>query len=304
MAGLHRAIPLGCLLLLLFGLAPGEAQPSPSPVEEPISYALASNRLELPTPVKSSKESSLSDYREQVAEKQQLNPDTIGWLYIPGTDINREVLQNPLEIRDNNYYLNIDFDGEPDKNGVYCADYRSTFGDREDLARNTVIYGHSWDDDPDGTLFSQLKRYREEDFARKHPYLYFSTEAEDMTFEVIAVFDATINFPYNMPNLSSATFFDVLDLVYESSLYHYSGSSIGPSDKFLTLSTCTFSVDGHEELPPVNGYRFAIMARLVEDGEPIKRRADLTRNPSPLSPDEAEERMETFYGYSFGDFFE
>ncbi len=236
-----------------------------------------------------------------VSNKAALNEDTVGWLVVPGTDIDREVLKNPPAF-DNNYYLRRGFDGLPDPNGTYCADRRCVFGEgREGLSRNTVLYGHSFDDDPDGTLFSQIKRYRDIEFARQNPYIFFSTDSEDMVWEVFAVIETTVNVPYNVPGLAGGQFYDMLDLVYEASLYRYE-ASVGPNDKLLTLSTCVFSVAGHERLPDVNSYRFAVMARLMDPAEPLREKAMLVPNAAPLPPDEADALIDAgaLREYSFG----
>jgi len=242
------------------------------------------------------------DNRGEVWDRQEQNPDTAGWLYIPGTEVDEVVLKNPVD-KSNDYYLNRSFDGGPDPNGTFCIDRRASIGSgtRGGLSRNTTIYGHSWDDDPDGTLFSQLKRYRDEDFAREHPYLFFSTGSEDMAWEVFAVFDTVTDLLYNVPNLNDNEFFDVLDIVEQASLYSYN-VAVGPADKILTLSTCTFSVEGHGELPPVNNYRFVIMARLMDPDEIFADEAVFAVNGDPISPDEIGELLDggAMRGYAFG----
>lgn len=224
-------------------------------------------------------------YAEAIRVKREQNPDSVGWLYIPDTHIDDVIVQNPIDAT-NDYYLNVNFGGEPDRNGVYCADRRARFGagGRADLSRVTALYGHSWDDDPEGTLFSQLKKYRDEDFAREHPYLFFSTEWEDMAWEVFAVFDTTIYLPYILPELDKSTFQQMLSVVRASSIYTYD-VAVDSEDKLLVLSTCTMSVPGYPSLPAPNDYRFVIMARLADPQEPVKETADLAANPYPIQPD-------------------
>ena len=65
----------------------------------------------------------------------QINPDIVGWLYIPGADISYPVVQ----AGDNDYYLDRMFDGTRNSAGsifldAYCA---SDFSDR-----HSIIYGH------------------------------------------------------------------------------------------------------------------------------------------------------------------
>ncbi|MDR2931991.1 MAG: class B sortase, partial [Oscillospiraceae bacterium] len=144
-------------------------------------------------------------FLEKAKEKHAINSDTVGWLQIPNTKIDDVIVFYPGDR--NSYYLRRDFNKVPNTGplagqyGSYFADYRSKFeGGGQGLSRNTVIYGHSMEDNPDGGGFSQLKKYLDEDFARKNPYVYFSTLDEDMAWEVFAVFYTTINFAYNRPD--------------------------------------------------------------------------------------------------------
>lgn len=225
------------------------------------------------------------DFTGAVQDKRRQNPDTVGWISIPDTTVDDVVLQNPAG-ETNDYYLNLSFDGEPDRNGVYCADRRATFGEggRGELSRITALYGHSWDDNPDGTLFSQLKKYRDPDFARAHPYIFFSTVAENMVWEVIAVFDTTIYMPYIIPDLSEQDFRQMLRVAGASSIYDYQ-TPVRDGDKLLVLSTCTQSVPGYPSLPAQNDYRFVVMARLVDPEEPFSDEAAFLENPYPIPPD-------------------
>lgn len=108
-----------------------------------------------------------------------------------------------------------------------------------------------------------------------------------MAWEIFAVFDATTEIPYIEPGIHWGAFNNLLEMIYDASIYNY-GITISESDKLLTLSTCTFSVDGHEAMPitMVNEYRFVIMARLVDQNEQMKTQAAFTINDAPLAPDD------------------
>lgn len=231
----------------------------------------------------------LPDYTAKVREKQALNPDTIGWLYIPDTGIDAPVLHTPQINNMNNQYLDHDFNGEKDARGACFADMRAVFGtgSRNILSPLTTLYAHSFREDPaHDSPFSPLKYYRDEQFAREHPDLYFSTQKENMAFEVIAVFEAHINLPYNYSNQPVAEFVAMLNAVRASSLYDY-GAEVNQADRLLVLSTCAMTVQGHEDLDPyTTQYRFVIMGKLVPPGEATRTEAQFTVNPSPAPPDD------------------
>ncbi len=226
--------------------------------------------------------------REQILEKKTANSDSVGWLTVPGTTIDDVVLQNP--IMNNDYYTTHDFKNQPSKNGAYGMDWHfklSGATTRESFPRNTVLYAHNHDDDPDGILFAQLKKFKDPIYAEEHPYIFFSTAEEDMAWEIFAVFDATIDFSYIQPGVYWSSFEPLLQTVYEASIYDYD-FTVSEDDKLLTLSTCTFSVPGNEAMPvnALNDYRFVIMARLVSPEEQIKAEADFTHNGDPTPPDD------------------
>lgn len=225
------------------------------------------------------------DFSDSIAEKYEINNDVIGWLTVPGTGVNDVILQNPPQT--NQYYLVFNINKRPDKNGLFCADNMASLkeGTRENLSGITALFGHSWDDNPDGELFASLKKYRNPKFAREHPYIFFSTGQEKMAWEVFAVFDTNTNLPYIDPNLSEGDFMKTIELINKLSLYDY-GINITATDKLLTLSTCTYSVKGHAEVTSPTDYRFAIMARLVDPKEAVKFSASFTVNPDPMPPDD------------------
>ena len=223
--------------------------------------------------------------KNKIQKLKDVNPDTIGWLYVPGTTINEVVVFDPTNR--NTRYGNMDFYGRDSKNGTTYADYRCTFGSgsRNELSRNTVIYGHSWTDNPNSILFAQLKKYKDEEFAKTHPYIYFSTEKETIAFEVCAVFSAHVNFPYILSEPKSGySVMTLLDAIDRSSIYDYD-IEVKPEDKVLTLSTCTFSAPGHPRLATENDYRFVIMAKMVPTSETLKQTAKFTVKEKVASPD-------------------
>lgn len=235
-----------------------------------------------------------------VREKKLENPDTVGWLYIPDTSIDTVILKNPPEAVDNQFYLDVDFNRRPDKSGTFCADFRNEFGfgGREDLSRITTIYGHSFTDDENGGLFAQLKKFRNPEFAFTHPYIFFSTESEDMVWEIFAVFDATVDLPYITPDLADNEFYDMLETVDALSEYSYD-SAVGPDDKLLILSTCTYNVRGHSDLPEYNDYRFVVMAKLLNPETVKKSEAVFRVNDEPAAPDLIPVLMGEWKSYSF-----
>lgn len=192
-----------------------------------------------------------------------VNRDTVGWLEVPGTDINNSVLQ----AHDNAWYLRRNERGQDDVYGCYFVDYECSVGYRDALSPNTIIYGHSSPgDDPDGKRFSQLFRFTDLEFARKTPVIHFSTMEGFMDWQIFAVFYTDVSFNYisaDPPGGVTAMAAEAM----EKSLYDY-GVEVWPNDRILALSTCTekYGDDKH---------RFVVMARLLTEDEEVPETAQI-----------------------------
>ena len=98
---------------------------------------------------------------EQVKQKaEEVNREIVGWLQVPGTDINQPVVQTT----NNSKYMRLNYEGKYSFQGCYWVDYECKVGTRETQSRNTIIYGHNTavsQDDPNGLDFAQLLRFTE-----------------------------------------------------------------------------------------------------------------------------------------------
>ncbi|MFA9379924.1 MAG: class B sortase [Acetanaerobacterium sp.] len=207
---------------------------------------------------------------EKAADK---NHDTVGWLYIPGSDVDNSVLQS----FDNSYYIRRNEQRTDDIYGCYFVDYDASVDEAAGLARNIIIYGHSdLTDNPDGKRFSQLFKFTGEDFAQATPNIYFSTNTDDMVWRVFAVLYANKSFSYILPNPSDTQYERIIEKARGGSLYDYDVEVTG-DDHILTLSTCSVKHGTG------GNYRFVVMARLLREGESFD---DILAAPIP-NPDNA-----------------
>lgn len=192
-----------------------------------------------------------------------INPDTIGWLRVPGTNINYPVVQGGA---DNNYYLYRDIYGNYSKQGVIWADVRVGTN-----SNNTVIYGHNWGNvfspprvgAAGDIMFAQLPAYHYRWFAQSYPYIHYSDAASNKTWKVFAVFYTDVSFDYINVNASGGTLQNIIDVARRRSLHNFD-VQVDSSDRILTLSTCSwvYGSDGNQ--------RFVVMARLLRPGEGIE----------------------------------
>ena len=232
-------------------------------------------------------ESITPDFAFEIAAKYEINDHTVGWVEVPGTNISGVVVQDPVN-QHNFYYLRRNYRREPYFDGVFYIDFRATLGPtREYLGVNTTIYGHAMADDPTvqafNIKFGNLHLFRDPEFMRYHPYIFFSMPEDNLVFEIMAVFYGNVanpRFSYNNNPADPEDFIYVIhDTVLPRSLFNFD-VEFDANDRFLTLSTCIYNVGDDVRLLGYRYtyYRFAIMARLLDPDTPLREYASFTIN--------------------------
>lgn len=269
------ALLLALAILLSFAGCGGSTAEEPSGSEIP-EISDSSSESEAPEEESSSMDPEAEERLESLLEAHNKNNDVVGWLEIPGTDINEAVVQST----DNDYYLRRTWDKEVDRAGCYFADYECNFADGN-LPTHTIIYGHSLEtnDDPNGERFSQLKRWLDKDFAEEHPYLYFSTPEQDYVYEIFSVMYTSVKFDYLNPEPTSSEMLAMINEARLASQFNYP-VEVDATDKTIALSTCVYKFT--KNYP--NKFRYVIMARLVQPGEELADKVTLEVNPNPKNP--------------------
>ena len=163
----------------------------------------------------------------------QINPDIVGWIYIPETSINYPIVQG----ESNDTYLYHLFNGEYNRSGSIFMDYRNT-PDYSDI--NTVIYGHHMGD---GTMFADIVKYRKQSYYEAHStgFLFTPTRTYELSFFTGYVTDMTDD-AWQMDFESEADYADWLRDSAARSQFH-AGILPSLSDRLRTLSTCTYEFD-------------------------------------------------------------
>lgn len=186
------------------------------------------------------------------------NQDFVGYLSADGVKLNLPVVQTDND----EVYLNKNFYGTKTKYGCPFVTHLNNMSYNH-LDMNTVIFGHHMNN---GTIFGALDKYKTLTGYKSAPVISFNTIYRDYQWKVIAAFitngyikgDNGYIFPYYFTNLSSASkMSSYLSELAQRSLYD-TGVDVLPTDKLLTLSTCS-----HE----FEDARFVVVARLVRPGE-------------------------------------
>lgn len=166
---------------------------------------------------------------------RQVNPDVIGWIYIPDTGIHFPLLQGT----DNSFYLAHSWDGRANVLGSIFLESKNS-PDLSDF--NTILYGHNI---TGGEMFAPLHNYASEDYRRSHPYVYILTDDGIFRYEVFASYLADVDSPtYGLSFNQTATRENFLSFALENSQPD-TGILPNVTDRILTLSTCTGR--GHDQ---------------------------------------------------------
>lgn len=198
------------------------------------------------------------------------NSDIMGWLTVPGTNIDYPVVQTKGTENAENKYLHTDFDGKESKDGTLFFDRRNSF---DTLSQNTIIYGHNM---KDGQMFAQLEKYERKSgtdylgFYNKNPLIRLDTLEEHLVYKIFAVFvtsadySVTDSFYYLDTDFESdAKFEEFIDGVNKRNFLK-TKVDVKSTDKILTLSTCDYA---YPRSPDGDHARLVVIGRLLRDGE-------------------------------------
>lgn len=165
------------------------------------------------------------------------NNDMIGWVKIPDTNIDYPVMFNNS---DNEYYLHRNFYKEKSTAGIPYLDSKCNLADMSD---NLIIYGHNM---TNGTMFHDLLKYQDQDYADSHNYIYFDSMYKRYVFEIFSVFRTSVGskneFKY-YEFTDAETEQDFNDFISRCKKDSMIRSDIMPvyGDTILCLSTCSYN---------------------------------------------------------------
>ena len=169
--------------------------------------------------------------RVALSELQAQNPDTVGWIEIPGTGISYPLMQAD----DNAYYLNHTFSGKVNSAGsIFMEQLNSS--DFTDL--HTIIYGHNM---KNGSMFAGLKNYSSPSYLVSHPTVYLDLADGMHAYQIFSVYEAAADSDsYTIGFAPDEQYEEYLRTIKGRSEYD-TGVDVTKDDFIITLSTCTRS---------------------------------------------------------------
>ena len=198
------------------------------------------------------KEEEAPDILSEYITLYNNNKSFIGWVKIEDTLIDYPVMQS----QSNEYYLNHNFNQEKDNNGSIFIDSACSIWPR---SQNIIMYGHNM---KSGKMFGELKKYKQESFAKDHPYIYFDTLYNKGKYQVMYVFgdnvydEVEVAFKYyQFIDANSQEEWDsAMNDMAAKSLYD-TGVTAAYGEDIITLSTCDYEKDAE---------RFVVVAKRVK----------------------------------------
>ena len=157
------------------------------------------------------------------------NPDTVGWISLPGLGISYPVVQG----EDDEYYLHRTFEGEENSSGCIFLESLS----KTDLSDyNTFLFGHNM---KNGTMFGSLKRYANEEglYAQAPDFFYYTPEAS-YRFRIYSYYiTAPDSHTYYLCE-NPEEYGDYVKMALEESVFDC-GVDVDTAASTMTLATCS-----------------------------------------------------------------
>lgn len=189
----------------------------------------------------------LQQMRASLTALSEQNPETYGWIYVPGTRINHPITQSG----DNDKYLDYDYKGNYSVLGSIFADYRNN----TEIYRNfnTVLYGHNI---TDGNMFHDVQMFYDDEEFFQNTLIYVYTMDGVYVYEPFAIYLTEATYNYFRTEFGAAEHF--IDFAYEmkSNSKYEKDMDFVRTDRMLTLSTCKNSIDTR--------WRYSLQAKLVQ----------------------------------------
>jgi len=167
------------------------------------------------------------------------NKDTVGWIQIPGTNIDYPVMQTK---QNPDYYIDKNFYKKDDDHGTIYANAISDVFTPSDVI---TLYGHHM---ADGTMFKDIYYYTTESYFNSHPYVYFDSLYTRRTYQVVLLFRTNGEphsyypfFPFHTySNFRNETEFNYFMSSIRKLKLHESNVEVNYGDKLLCLVTCDY----------------------------------------------------------------
>ena len=179
---------------------------------------------------KKNEKEEIKEYKIDFDALKKSNSDTVGYIKVNNTNIDYVVVQ----AKDNNYYLNHNFNKEKNRAGWIFLDYRNKLDGSD---KNTIIYGHNM---KDGSMFETLSNVLQKWwYEDSNNYIVtFTTEEKTFMYQVFSTYDIKNEDYYIKTKFNSDNDYEKFLKTIKSRSNHDYGIELTKDDTILTLSSC------------------------------------------------------------------
>lgn len=175
---------------------------------------------------------------KEINRLKEINPDVLGVLDIPNTQIKYPVVQG----KDNEFYLKHNIKKEYDINGSIFMDYENDYLQSDNL----ILYGHNM---LNGTMFSDLGKYKDKTYMKENRDIFLYLDDKKEYYQVIGSMILNLYTENKIFNFNSYVNFDEYygakdyfqDIKKEAN--NLLVDQVEEDTQFLTLSTCSYETD-------------------------------------------------------------
>lgn len=160
--------------------------------------------------------------------------DVVAWLYCEDTAVNNVVAQGAT----NQTYLRSLLDGSYSVSGTLFTDAAC---ERDFSGKNMIIYGHNM---KNMTFFGCLPKFANQSYFDEHSIWWVNTPTQNYKIELFAAYTTSAGSEtYRTAFASDEAFMEYIEDARSRSDVE-SDVEVGPEDRIVTLSTCSYDFDG------------------------------------------------------------
>ncbi len=194
-------------------------------ISKVVDYKESKNAYEKVREVKNNS----NNFSEELIKR---NEDYKMWIEVPNTNINYPVVQG----KDNDFYLNHDFNKKESSSGAIFIDYKNNI----DKDKNIIIYGHNM---KNKSMFQNLMKFKDEEFWKENNEIILTIDGKRYEYEIFSSYISNsedINLKTNFEN--DDEYLKYIDDIKKRSTFNRD-SDIESNDRIITLSTCSYEKD-------------------------------------------------------------
>lgn len=173
-----------------------------------------------------------SDSNDFSKELMKINKDYKMWIEVPNTNIDYPIVQG----KDNDFYLNHDFNKKESSSGAIFMDYKNNI----DKDKNIIIYGHNM---KNKSMFQNLMKFKDEEFWKENKEIILTIDGKRYKYEIFSSYISNaedIDLKTNFKN--DDEYLKYIDDIKKKSIFHRD-IDIKSDDRIITLSTCSYEED-------------------------------------------------------------